>query len=81
MGLGGPVKLGDEVVFVDGEEEHAAKVTKVHSDDCVNLIVFFDGKAPEPRTSVQRGNLSASGELRSHFRAQSVTPQRAFRTG
>lgn len=35
----------------NGHRDHAAIITAVWGDNCVNLTVFFDAKAPEPRTS------------------------------
>jgi hypothetical protein len=31
-----------------------AIITHVHTDDCVNLIIFLDGTGPQVRTSMTR---------------------------
>lgn len=45
--------VGRVVLFVDyGSHVTCAMVTRVHSDECVNLMVMHDGQTPTPRTSV-----------------------------
>jgi hypothetical protein len=38
----------------NGTRWHPAIITHVHTDDCVNLIVFFDGKGQQVMTSMTR---------------------------
>lgn len=41
-----------EPVKQSGYPEHPAIITGVNTDGSVNLTVFFDNAAPEPRTSL-----------------------------
>lgn len=43
---------------VNGQRVHPAIVTTVFGPEMVNLTVFFDARAPEPRTSVAQGNVA-----------------------
>lgn len=38
----------------NGTREHPAVITRVWTNECVNLTVFFDAGDPEPRSSVVR---------------------------
>jgi hypothetical protein len=38
----------------NGTRFHPAIITRVFTDDCVNLVVFIDGKGQEVRTSMTR---------------------------
>lgn len=44
--------IGRIVLFTEGDIDHAAIITRVHSDTCVNLKVFPDAGEIFARTSV-----------------------------
>jgi hypothetical protein len=46
------VYVTDVAGAVNGSRFHPAIITRVWTDDCVNLVVFFDGEGPGVRTSV-----------------------------
>lgn len=50
---------GKDAYGDNGEGPYAALVTKVHSDTCVNLMVFMAGMTPA--SSVQGGDDQQSG--------------------
>jgi hypothetical protein len=55
--------LGQQEAPVNGSREHPAIITAVHSDQCVNLTVFFDAQQPEPRTSVLHADTAVPGAM------------------
>lgn len=38
----------------NGTRYHPAMITHVHTDDCVNLMVFWDASTPTSKTSMTR---------------------------
>jgi len=48
----GRIVLVGESTTPDTTVEHAAMITRVHSENCVNVTVFPDGGLPYPKTSV-----------------------------
>jgi len=44
----------DSAAKINGTRMHPAIITRVWGPSCVNLMVFFDGAAPGPVTSVCR---------------------------
>lgn len=47
---------------VNGGSVHPAVITRVHSDELVNLTVFFDAAPPAPRTSIL-SKAAAGGDM------------------
>lgn len=45
-------EIGRHCGGTNGTREHPAIVTRVWTESCVNLCVFFDGLGPQPRSSV-----------------------------
>lgn len=58
---------------IDGQNEHAAIITKVINDDCVNVTLFPSAGAPYPIPSVYRVRHSAAGSLAWRFPSRSRT--------
>jgi hypothetical protein len=48
---------------VNATREHPAMITRVHNDDYVNLMVFFDGGRVAPCTSVYRAGVGLEGSV------------------
>jgi hypothetical protein len=53
VAYGGQARKADDVM--------AAVVTRVWTDEMVNLVVFVDNGEPVPRTSVQRADVASGG--------------------
>jgi hypothetical protein len=45
----------------NGTRQHPAMITRVHNDDYVNLLVFFDGGPVSACTSVHRVGVAPEG--------------------
>lgn len=60
LGLPVIVKTSEKI---SGQDEHAAIITQVHSDDVVNVIVFPGSGQPYPIESVARFKHSVAGSL------------------
>lgn len=58
---------------IDGQNEHAAIITKVISDDCVNVTLFPSAGVPYPIPSVYRVRHSAAASLGWRFPSRSRT--------
>lgn len=54
-------KQGEHEEPINGTREHPAIVTRVWDNNCVNLMVFFDGYMPQPRTSIVPASTAGTG--------------------
>jgi hypothetical protein len=60
LGLPVIVKTSEKI---SGQDEHAAIITQVHSDDVVNVMVFPGTGQPYPIASIARIKHSVTGSL------------------
>lgn len=60
LGLPVIVKTSEKI---SGQDEHAAIITQVHSDDVVNVMVFPGSGQPYPIASIARIKHSVTGSL------------------
>lgn len=52
---------------ISGQNEHAAIITQIHSDDVVNVMVMPGSGQPYPISSIHHTRLSMPGALSWHF--------------